>query len=249
MELHPMEGVHNWKQFLVHMAIVVLGVLIAIGLEQTVEKIHHVHQRHEFEAQLREEGLINQKVVESDVQWMDAQLGWLLDAKSYVDRYRLSHGKTGDRYPQRPEDDTRTRGNVGDADPLMAVWTMGKENGLVALLPQDQAEAYGSVYNIAELEIEQDHTSLKAQSEPLAMEVRDRQHPVLRDVSQMSDAQLEELSLALGRAFMSWDMQRRFLVMFYGEDTAVLNGELSAAAFDKEIANAFQRFPDRYSPF
>ena len=187
MELHPMEGVHSWKQFLVHMAIVVIGVCIAIGLEQTVEKIHHVHQQHEFEEQLREEGLTNQKIVESDLQWMDTQLGWLLDAKNAVDNYRLSHRKGDGRFPQHPPDDTQAKGSVGDADPQMAVWTRGKESGLVSLLPADEAEVYGTVYGVAALEIEQDHTSLKLQAEPLAMVAHDREHPIVTDLTRMSE--------------------------------------------------------------
>jgi hypothetical protein len=249
MELHPMEGVHNWKQFLVHMAIVVLGVCIAIGLEQTVEKIHHVHQQHEFEAQLREEGQANQKIVQSDVRWMDLQVGWLLDAKSAVDRYRLSHRKGDASFPPRPVDDTQVNGSVGDADPQMAVWTRGKESGLVSLLPAEEAEAYGSIYGLAELEIEQDHTSLKVQTEPLAMVAHDRAHPVLVDLTRMSDEELAAFSLALGRTYMAWHFQRRLLVMFYGENKAVLDGGGARPKFNEQIAAAFQRFPDRYSAF
>jgi hypothetical protein len=244
-----MEGVHNWKQFLVHMTIVVLGIMIAIGLEQTVEKIHHVHQRHEFEAQLRQEGLANQKIVESDVRWLDAQVAWLLSAKQFVDSYRLSHGKLSGSLPRAPQDDTRTKGSVGDADPQTAVWTMGKESGLVALLPQEQAESYGTMYNMAQLEIEQDHASLQAQSEELALIAGRSDVMVDRNLAGLSDQQLEALSLAFGRAYMSWDMQRRYLVMFYGEDQAVLNGGTSRQAFDKGIADAFRKFPDKYAPF
>lgn len=244
-----MEGVHNWKQFLVHMAIVVLGVCIAIGLEQAVEKIHHVHQRQEFEAQLREEGLVNQKIVELDLRWMDGQVGWLLDAKSAVDRYRTSHRKGDASFPERPLDATQMKGSVGDADPQMAVWTRGKESGLVSLMPADEAESYGSVYGLGALEIEQDHASLKIQAEPLAMVAHDRDHPIVVDLAHMTDEELAAFSLALGRAYLSWDFQRRLLVMFYGENMAALNGERSKEGVEKELAAAFQRFPDKYSAY
>jgi hypothetical protein len=249
MELHPMEGVHNWKQFVVHMTIVVLGIMVAIGLEQTVEAVHRRHQQHEFETQLREEGLTNQGIVQHDLQWMDAQLGWLLDAKSAVDSYRLGHRKGAANFPQHPPDDARTVGSVGDADPQMAVWTRGKESGLVSLLPADEAEAYGTVYGLADMEIEQDHASLKALAEPLAMAAHDREHPIVTDLTHMSDEELAAFSLALGRAYLAWDFQRRLLVMFYGENMAVLERDGSRTRFGKGIAAAFQRFPDRYSAF
>ena len=45
IEVHPPhENVHTWRQFLIHIAAITIGLLIAIGLEQTVEYFHHRHQ-------------------------------------------------------------------------------------------------------------------------------------------------------------------------------------------------------------
>ena len=44
LDVHPPhETVHSWKDFLIHMSAICLGLLIAIGLEQTVEYLHHRH--------------------------------------------------------------------------------------------------------------------------------------------------------------------------------------------------------------
>ena len=40
MEIHKPKPVHSWREFLTEISIVVLGVIIAIGLEQTVEWLH-----------------------------------------------------------------------------------------------------------------------------------------------------------------------------------------------------------------
>src|ERR1700691_1989937 len=40
----PPEVVHTWKDCPIHIATIVIGLLIAIGLEQTVEVFHHRHQ-------------------------------------------------------------------------------------------------------------------------------------------------------------------------------------------------------------
>jgi hypothetical protein len=49
MDVHPPDHpVITWKQFFVHMAIVVLGLLIAIGLEQSVEWLYRRHQREQL---------------------------------------------------------------------------------------------------------------------------------------------------------------------------------------------------------
>ena len=44
LDVHaPHETVHTWKDFFVHMGAICLGLLIAIGLEQSVEYFHHRH--------------------------------------------------------------------------------------------------------------------------------------------------------------------------------------------------------------
>jgi hypothetical protein len=45
LEVHaPYEALRSWKSFFIHIATIVIGLLIAIGLEQTVEFFHHRHQ-------------------------------------------------------------------------------------------------------------------------------------------------------------------------------------------------------------
>ncbi len=45
MDVHPPDHpIHTWKDFFIHIATIVVGLLIAVGLEQTVELFHHRHQ-------------------------------------------------------------------------------------------------------------------------------------------------------------------------------------------------------------
>ena len=47
MEVHPPEHpIHTWRDFFIHIATIVVGLLIAIALEQSVEALHHRHQVH-----------------------------------------------------------------------------------------------------------------------------------------------------------------------------------------------------------
>ena len=56
LDVHsPHEAVHTWKDFFIHIATIVIGLLIAIGLEQTVEFFHHRHQAREGLVLLRRE--------------------------------------------------------------------------------------------------------------------------------------------------------------------------------------------------
>ena len=53
LDVHaPHEAAHSWTDFFIHIATIVLGLLIAIGLEQTVEAIHHRRVRMELRESL-----------------------------------------------------------------------------------------------------------------------------------------------------------------------------------------------------
>jgi hypothetical protein len=56
LDVHaPHERAHSWSDFFIHIATIVIGLLIAVGLEQTVEFFHHRHQAREGLALLRRE--------------------------------------------------------------------------------------------------------------------------------------------------------------------------------------------------
>jgi hypothetical protein len=45
LEVHaPHQTPHSWKDFFIHIATIVLGLLIAVGLEQMVERIHEHYE-------------------------------------------------------------------------------------------------------------------------------------------------------------------------------------------------------------
>jgi hypothetical protein len=49
LDVHlPHQAARSWKDFFVHIATICVGVLIAVALEQTVEAVHHHHQREQL---------------------------------------------------------------------------------------------------------------------------------------------------------------------------------------------------------
>lgn len=59
LDVHPpTAAIHGWRDFFIHIATITIGLLIAIGLEQTVEYFHHLDQlrtvRKEIAAELDE---------------------------------------------------------------------------------------------------------------------------------------------------------------------------------------------------
>jgi len=64
IEVHPPhERVHSWTQFFIHIAAITIGLLMAIGLEQTVVYFHHRHQLQEARRELADELESNRRVV------------------------------------------------------------------------------------------------------------------------------------------------------------------------------------------
>ncbi len=64
IDIHPPQhGAISRRDFFIHLFIVVLGILIAIGLEQSVELLHRRHQLHE----LREGAIVDARIYLHDV--------------------------------------------------------------------------------------------------------------------------------------------------------------------------------------
>jgi hypothetical protein len=56
LDVHPPEhAAHSWPDFFIHIATIVVGLLIAVGLEQTIEYIHHSRQAVETRDRVRAE--------------------------------------------------------------------------------------------------------------------------------------------------------------------------------------------------
>ena len=67
----PHETARTWKDFFIHIAIITIGLLIAIGLEQTVEYFHHRHQAAEMAKNLIQESIENRDVAQFDLARFD----------------------------------------------------------------------------------------------------------------------------------------------------------------------------------
>ena len=72
LDVHaPHNTAHTWKAFFIHLATISIGLLIAIGLEQAVEYVHHRHQVAEMMEKLRTETLENREILQADLKETD----------------------------------------------------------------------------------------------------------------------------------------------------------------------------------
>ncbi len=137
LDVHPPHSpTHTWKDFFVHIATIVVGLLIAIGLEQTVEAIHHAHQRQELLEALLDD---NQKALRDDrdmqrmalnhVQWLTA---------------RVDDVVTALRTNSHPHNITLVEIYFRSV-PVDPNWKSAKSSNLVEVLPQEDVKAFSEV--------------------------------------------------------------------------------------------------------
>lgn len=125
LEIHtPHEAIHTWKSFFIHIATIVVGLLIAVGLEQTVELFHHRHQRYELGEALRRNGEGNRRYIKDDLAVAEGMLHWALEQIAIVERTGATGTLTIRRMPA---------GLIYAPD--AGVWISAKASGLSSLLP------------------------------------------------------------------------------------------------------------------
>ena len=140
LEVHaPNEALHTWKGFLLHIATIVIGLFIAVGLEQTVEFLHHRHLRGQLEKQMQE-------VFAGDLRSDADSLKKLGDLRAYLLQVRAAttarlEGKQDPLPP--PANDPRMAAFT--IFPNLAPYEAAKENGTVAYLPTARIRLYNRV--------------------------------------------------------------------------------------------------------
>ena len=74
MDIHKPKPWRGWRELAKEVGTIVLGVLIAIGFEQTVEVLHHQAQVRAMSRKLREENLEYRRVIAYDLGACQAQV-------------------------------------------------------------------------------------------------------------------------------------------------------------------------------
>jgi hypothetical protein len=135
IDIHPApHAAHTWRDFFIHIATIVLGLLIAVGLEQTVEFFHHRHQLYE----LREGAIVDAHIYLHDVdQNRDANIRQIEDLTTRIQQVRdaisLHHPLPPLAYRPALSISTIRLGNLSAA----------KASGLINLLTQDEINSAG----------------------------------------------------------------------------------------------------------
>jgi hypothetical protein len=155
LDVHaPHESIHTWKSFFIHIATIVIGLFIAVGLEQTVEFFHHRHQLHKLREDLQTEARGNQDRAAINLRHIDLDLSWLLELHHRIDALRAGQAKASFAYPSPPPGYPGDPQETDRALFLEAVWSNARQAALIDLLPPDEAQFFSRCYLVTDLYVE-----------------------------------------------------------------------------------------------
>jgi hypothetical protein len=137
LDVHPPhEAVHTWKDFFIHVGTICVGLLIAVGLEQGVEAIHHQHERKELRKSLNRESEQIARDCERVEPAMTSEIQWYGQFASILLKSSREHQPIGQTPPfSRMDFDI-------PGDP---VYLAARASNKLELLTQQEIQAYGEL--------------------------------------------------------------------------------------------------------
>jgi hypothetical protein len=141
LDVHPAHhAATTWRDFFIHIATIVLGLLIAIGLEQTVEAIHHRHQLAETREALQQELRKNVKTMPFVVAEFRRRTA-AVQANLAVFHYLELH-------PGAPEDKLPAKVNWHIDGTIFneSVWITAQQSAVLGLMPPEEVRENTRLY-------------------------------------------------------------------------------------------------------
>jgi type II secretory pathway pseudopilin PulG len=222
LEVHaPHEVLHTWKGFFVHIATIVIGLFVAVAIEQSVEALQ---RRHEVTA-LRGDLQTESRQIIADARESEAahlyELRWL---KTRIAQTQDAVWKRNPIGPSEPNQMPRY------SSPDIPIWRSAKAAGRTGLLTKGEVTAY------AEVEYVQGHLdeleSVKNTAER-AIRSFNREFPLLPNGRpDLSNASPDDLHTYLGlltTAYEAMGTYIHWLRIITGAESAVADGKADLA--------------------
>jgi hypothetical protein len=138
LDVHPPhESVHNWRDFLLHITTITIGLFIALSLEGMVEWQHHRHLVQDAEASLHTEIAANAKDMQSDLDDLHQQQAALKNDVVLL-KYLIAHRKMPVHGNLEVTFHIRGFENVS--------WKTAQNTGALEYMPYDRAQKYSDIY-------------------------------------------------------------------------------------------------------
>ncbi len=141
LDVHPPHNpTHTWKDFFIHIATIVVGLLIAVGLEQTVEFIHHRKEVRETREALRLELERNHRAYAGSITEFNRQSAALANNLLVLD-YIAHHPRA-----TRAELPGILVWHAIPSSFADSAWKSAQQSNVTALMPQDEVRSLSSLY-------------------------------------------------------------------------------------------------------
>jgi hypothetical protein len=218
LDVHPPHAsTHTWRDFFIHIATIVIGLLIAVALEQTVEHLHHRSQARDAEESLHRESIANRALVQQDYATIDqahrlirlnmASIATALAAPGNA-KYHLTPYLQSTYIPS----------------PTDTSWLALRDNNLLGIVPGNLAAGYAKLELMGSITAAQNRNVMESrQAVQALLHLRD-------DPSQLSPDELEHLLLAFSQLDQALVEMRNGLTIFeLADELALKGGTLSPA--------------------
>ena len=141
MEVHPPHGpIHSVMEFMVHLLAITIGLLIALGLESTVEWFHHRHLARDARENIVQEVRANQQDVLREVNALPAEEKHLDEILGWMDSTQHGH-------PVRPNWNFMWTTIL----PRDSAWSAASSTGAIAFMSYDEVKVYSNLYAMQNL--------------------------------------------------------------------------------------------------
>jgi hypothetical protein len=218
LDIHPPhESTHTWRDFFIHIATIVLGLLIAVALEQTVEHLHHRSQAREAEDSLHRESIANRALVQQSYATVDEAHRLIRLNMTSIATALAAPGKA--TYHLTPY-----LQSTYILSPTDTSWLALRDNNLLGIVPNNLAAGYAKVELMGSLTAAENRNVMQSRQEVQALlHLRD-------DPSQLSTEELERLLLAFSQLDQALVEMRNGLTIFdLADELALKGGTLSSA--------------------
>ena len=139
------EPIHTVRSFLIHIAAIAVGLLLALVLEQTVVAIHHAHQRREVETQMREVLSSNVKLAAQNFGTLRSMRSYLLDLRTDI----IAHLRSSAERRRSTAADSFSAPNI--TLPSLAPYEAAQKDGTVAIMGGDRIRLYNRLAFVRDL--------------------------------------------------------------------------------------------------
>lgn len=141
MEVHPPHNpIHSVKEFMLHLLAITIGLLIALGLERSVEWFHYRHLVHEAKENISREILDNQHLLSIELGALPAEEKQLETILGVVDDRQ--HGRNPKHIPDYGWTHTVLE---------QSAWSTSMSTGATAHMGYDEVKRYSELYELQQM--------------------------------------------------------------------------------------------------